>query len=36
MAQFMKIPLEGVSGQPEILVEIDSIVSIIAGNVAGP
>jgi len=36
MAQFMKIPLTGVSGQPEILVEMDSIVSIIAGDVSGP
>ena len=36
MAKFIKIPLTGVTGQPEILVDSSSIVSVIAGAVAGP
>jgi hypothetical protein len=36
MAKFIKIPLSGVTGQPEILVDSSSIVSVIAGDVAGP
>ena len=36
MAKFIKIPLTGVTGQPEILVDSSSIVSVIAGDVAGP
>jgi len=36
MAKFIKIPLTNVAGQPEILVDSSSIVSVIAGNVAGP
>ena len=36
MAKFIKVPLTGVTGQPEILVDSSSIVSVIAGDVAGP
>ena len=36
MAKFIKVPLAGVTGQPEILVDSSSIVSVIAGDVAGP
>ena len=36
MAKFIKVPLTGVAGQPEILVDSSSIVSVIAGDVAGP
>ena len=36
MAKFIKIPLTNVAGQPEILVDSSSIVSVIAGAVAGP
>ena len=36
MAKFIKVPLTGVVGQPEILVDSSSIVSVIAGDVAGP
>ena len=36
MAKFIKVPLTGVTGQPEILVDSSSIVSVIAGDAAGP
>ena len=36
MAKFIKVPLTGVAGQPEILVDSSSIVSVIPGDVAGP
>ena len=36
MAKFIKIPLTGVTGQPEILVDSSSIVTVIAGDAAGP